>query len=224
MKNIILTTAILTSLFIITGCEYDNYKAPESLLTGTVVYNGTAVGVRSGGCRLELWQYGYPLRQKIDIYIAQDGTFSARLFDGNYKLVRLSGAPWPANNTDSISVTVKGNTSVEVPVVPYFITKNETIIHDAGVITATCTIEKLGTLNIQSLQLLVGRTALVDVNNNVQSTTVTTGLTDLSTPKTITVTLNDAMKARDYIFARIAVRTSGVTERYYSPVFKINLK
>jgi hypothetical protein len=38
---------IVALVFIITSCEFDNYTPPKSILTGTVNYLGTPVGVRS---------------------------------------------------------------------------------------------------------------------------------------------------------------------------------
>lgn len=212
--------------FLMTACEYDNYDPPTSMLTGTVNYNGVPVGVRSGGTQLELWQYGYQLRSKIAVHIAQDGTYSARLFDGNYKMVRLAGAPW-LTPTDSLDVVVKGNTVFDVPVTPYYTITNETITNNAGVITATANINKIGTLGITNVQLLIGITSILDVNYNAQQVTLTSGLGDLTTPKTLTLTLTNTapnfLANRDYVYARLAVRISGVNERYYSPVYKIDL-
>jgi len=222
MKRNIVYILIFALAVIITGCEYDNYDEPTSMLTGTVNYNGVAVGVKSGATQLELWQYGYQLRSKIAVHIAQDGTYSARLFDGNYKMVRLAGAPW-LTPTDSMDVVVKGNTVFDVPVTPYYTISNETITNSAGVITANCMINKIGTLGITNVQLLIGKTAVVDVTYNAAQTTLTSGLGDLTTSKTLTLTLPDALKALPYVYARLAVRISGVAERYYSPIYKITL-
>ena len=130
MKKIVLYTLISAFVLFIAGCAYDNYDPPKSSLSGNVTYNNVPVGVRSGATQLELWQYswntrGVVARSKISVYIAQDGSYSARLFDGDYKLVRLKGAPW-ANQTDSISVTVSGDTKADVPVTPYFVITNPT--------------------------------------------------------------------------------------------------
>ena len=223
MKSKIISLAIIASVIIFAGCEKDNYDPPTSFLTGTVVYNGNPVGVRSNATQLELWQHGYALFEKIPVYIAQDGTFSARLFDGNYKLVRLAGAPWE-EQFDSLDVTVSGNTTIDVPVTPYFVITNESFTNNAGVITSSCTVTKTGTENIQSLTLYVGITSIVDAINNAANNTISaSGLTDLSTPKNHTITLSAALAARDYIYVRIGVQTSVVGERYYSPIQKISL-
>lgn len=222
MKRNIVYTLIFALALIITGCEYDNFDEPTSMLTGTVNYNGVPVGVKSGATQLELWQYGYQLRSKIAVYIDQNGTYSARLFDGNYKMVRLAGAPW-LTPTDSIDVVVKGNTIFDVPVTPYYTISSETITNSAGVITANCMINKIGTLGISNVQLVIGKTSILDITYFAQQATLTSGLSDLTTSKTLTLTLTDALKALPYVYARLAVRISGVNERYYSPVYKITL-
>jgi hypothetical protein len=223
MKSKILTLAILTFVILLTGCAYDNYDPPASFLTGKVVYNGNPVGVRSGGTQLELWQYGYQLRSKIAVDISQDGTYSAKLFDGNYKLVRLKGAPW-LDQTDTIDVTVSGPTSVDVPVTPYYSIAGETFTLNGSAITSTCNVTKVGTLAITSLTLYIGVTSIVDANNNSQNTVLAaSALTDLSTPKNISVTLNSTLAAMNYVYARLGVQTAGVGERLYSPVKKITL-
>ena len=130
--------------FLLASCEYDNYDAPSAKLSGRVLYNDAPVGVRTNGTQLELWQDGYELYTKIPVYIAQDGTFSASLFNGQYKLVRLSGAPWEDQPMDTIRIEVKGNTVVDVPVKPYFIIKNESYQKGTGnAITVKFTIDKV---------------------------------------------------------------------------------
>ena len=226
MKRKFISLILLSFIILISGCELDNYDPPKSFLSGSVTYNGSNVGVRSGGTQLELWQYGYDLRSKIPVYIDQDGNFSARLFDGDYKLVRLAGAPWQ-NQTDSINVTVKGNTTVNVPVIPYYTIVNENFTYNksTGELTSTCNVTKVGTLNISSLTLYVGVTSIVDANNNSQTNVLNAAaLDDLSTPKTNTVTLNATNKSKQYIYARLGVQTAGVGERLYTPVKKISLQ
>ena len=226
MKNKIIAIAVFTSLIILAGCEYDNYDEPGSTLSGTVVYNGKAVGVRSGATQLELWQYGFALRSKIPVNIAQDGTFKALVFDGDYKLVRLAGAPW-ATQTDSISVTVAGNTTVEVPVTPFFVITGESFSYTSSntTVTGSGLITKVGTANINSATLYVGITNIVDANNNSQSTTISgAALSDLSTPKTLTVVLSAANAARKYVFVRMGVLSAGSAERYYTPAQKITIQ
>jgi|SRR5690606_4604348 len=219
----ILVLCISVGLF--SGCELDNYDPPTSILQGSVVHENEPVGVRSGGTRLELWQKGYATPEKIDVFISQEGTYSARLFDGEYKLVRVSGAPWQ-NDTDSVTVQVKGNTILDVPVVPYYrISLPEDYLDlEDGTITTTCQVSKVGDRDIESVTLYVGVTNLVDANNNAQSQTLTgADLADLSLPKVNSLVLNPQLQERQYIYLRLGVKAIGIGERFYTPVIKINL-
>ncbi|MEI8225988.1 MAG: DUF3823 domain-containing protein [Bacteroidota bacterium] len=223
MKREIIFTLIAAFVILFAGCTKDNFDPPTSILTGTITYNSSPVGVRSNGTQLELWQYGFKLRSKIAVYIAQDGTYSARLFDGNYKLVRLGGAPW-VNQTDSINVTVSGATKVDVPVVPYFIITGETFSYAGGVLSASCTVTKVGTVNIERLTLYVGATSIVDASNNGGKSDKTgSALSNLTVPLTYSYTVPTTLTSKSYIYVRIGVKTTGVGELLYTPVKKIQL-
>ncbi|HMI02529.1 MAG TPA: DUF3823 domain-containing protein, partial [Pedobacter sp.] len=104
----------------ISGCELDNFEPPKSVLTGRLVFDGKPVGIRQGISVLQLFQPGFETVTPINVNVKQDGSFASTLFDGNYKLIRISGnGPWEAN-TDTINVVVKGATSFDVAVRPYF--------------------------------------------------------------------------------------------------------
>ena len=210
--------------FLLASCEYDNYDAPSAKLSGRVVYNDAPVGVRTNGTQLELWQDGYELYTKIPVYIAQDGTFSASLFNGQYKLVRLSGAPWEDQPMDTIRIEVKGNTVVDVPVKPYFIIKNESYQKGTGnVITVKFTIEKVvESADVKSVNFYLGEGILTDHNKNEYK-----GERDLSglvlgQETTMTATIPEKMLKNGYAFARIGVQSNKSNEYFYTQVQKVS--
>ena len=124
MKKITSFFTLLCCLLAISSCRYDNYDEPQSLLTGRVIYDGEPVCVRAGGAEFVLYQDGYALHNSIPVYVNQDGTYSAVLFDGEYKLVRMGNAPWERPTNDTILIEVHGNTVQDIPVTPYFVIKN----------------------------------------------------------------------------------------------------
>lgn len=229
MKSSIITgiPAILLALMVgLSGCEKDNRTEPKSVLKGRVVFEGQPVGVRSNGVQLELWQYGYQLFTKIPVHINQDGTFAASLFDGNYKLVRLRGnGPW-TDNTDSIDVQLRGTQEIDVPVNPYFVLKNEVYAKGEGKVTATFNVQQVAAgRTIERVNLYIGTTMITDPNNNVANAQeVAANLTDLSKPVTLTVNIPAAHASRQYIFARVGIKTSGVGEMLFGMPQKIMLK
>ena len=208
------------------GCEKDNYSPPESLLTGKVVYEGQAIGVRSNGVQLELWQHGYAFFTKIPVFVNQDGSFSALLFDGDYKLTRQNGVgPW-INNTDSIDVKVRGNTMVDVPVTPYTFVKTATYQRNGTAVTATVNLQTVSTANpLESVRLYVYRNALIDDLNQDGITVVNAaGIPNVSQPLSMNVTIPASLANADAVYVRVGVKTAGVAELAYSPAEKIQLK
>lgn len=232
------------------ACKKDNFDEPGSVLKGRVVYNGTPVQVRTpqvnatggtttGGVQLELWQYGYQLFTKIPVYVNQDGTFSASLFNGRYKLVRLGGAPW-INNTDSIDIDLNGQMEIDVPVTPYFTISNETFTFNKADSTVSATFTVNNVANTRALDIVsisVGPTQFTDVTNQIA--TASKGAT-AGTQVSISVSIrpsnyggnNNKQKRellaqllhKQYGFVRIGVRAAGVGEQYYTPVHKLDLK
>ena len=99
MKKIIPFFIMICCLLAVSSCSYDNFEEPKATLTGRAIYDGEAVGVRSGSSEFALFQDGYALHGSIPVYVAQDGSYSVSLFNGDYKLVRMGNAPWerPSN-------------------------------------------------------------------------------------------------------------------------------
>lgn len=229
--NNIFSIAIMAFSILLTGCKKDNRDAPSSTLTGRVVYQGQPVGVRtpvngSGGVQLELWQPGYALFQKIPVYVNQDGSFSASLFDGNYKLVLLRGVgPW-VDNTDTINVQVNGATTVDVPVQPYYTIADANFAKSGSNITASAKINQVVTTNpVERATLYINTTQFVDINNQVATSDISgSAITDLTQPVTFSFAIPANLANREYVFGRIGVKTTGVEELVYTQVQKIQLK
>ena len=190
------------------------------------MYGKQPLSLRSNGVQLELWQHGYQLFSKIPVYVNQDGTFSAKVFDGNYKLTLLKGnGPW-ADQTDSIDVTVKGSNQVDVPVNPYFTINNETFQKNGTTITATFNLQKVDTSRALDLaRIYIGQTLITDQNNNAANAQKTASeITDLSQPVTLSLDVPASLAAKDYVYVRVGVKAAGVAELLYSPPQMITLK
>jgi len=207
------------------GCKKDNYDAPESMLTGKVVYEGQAIGVRTNEVQLELWQHGYELFTKIPVYVAPDGTFSARLFDGNYKLTMLVGSgPW-LTRTDSIDVKVQGNTIVDFPVTPYSFVRSANYQRNGSTITATANVQSVSQVNaLESVNFYIFSTALVDnVNKTAEAIVPAASITNLS-GVTTNIAIPATLSSLDAVYVRVGVKTAGVAALAFSPAERIALK
>lgn len=225
MKLNFLITLTAAAAFLLTGCAYDNFEAPESSLSGRVVYQGNALGVRNNGPQLELWEDGHALRTKIPVYLNQDGTFSASLFDGQYKLVRMGDSPWLQQSTDTLIVNVNGNTVVDVPMTPYFTVANASFQKSDQTITAQFTVNRIvETANIDVVRLFIGKTMLLDHVQQVSGTNASTASIVFGQPASVSAAIPDQLKDMDYVFARIGVKSTASSEYIYSGVQKVALK
>jgi hypothetical protein len=225
MKHNLQTIILLLVIGIGASCKKDNFEPPASKLSGRVVYQDQPVGVRSDGVQLELWQRGFQLFTKVPVFVAQDGTFSASLFDGEYLLTRLRGnGPW-VDNTDTIRVQVSGNTTVDVPVQPFFIVKTQTIQKSGAAVTVSAKIDQIvATAAIERVSFYIGRTEFVDANFKEGFDDKTgADLSNLSQPLTLSITPSATVAAKGYVYGRVGVKTVNVPEMAYGPVQKIQL-
>lgn len=235
MKLHYIVYILLAMAGILSGCEKDNFDPPKATLKGRVVYQDQPIGVRtpnvnadgtaSNGVQLELWQPGFQVYSKIPVFVNQDGSFSASVFDGNYKLVLLRGTgPW-VDNSDTINVQVKGSSVVDVPVEPYYIIRNEQFQKAGDIVTATCNVQQVSPSRaIERVTLYLGATQFVDVNNNDGKIDITAaGIADLNQPLSFSLPIPAKLTSKGYFYGRIGVKTVGVAEMLYTPVQKIQL-
>ncbi|WP_367866593.1 DUF3823 domain-containing protein [Pedobacter sp. WC2423] len=220
--SIILTAT--ASLFL-AGCAHDNFNAPESMLSGRVVYDGKAVGVRNNGPQLQLWQDGYPLKSAIPVYLNQDGTFSASLFDGQYKLVRKGDSPWLQQATDTVLVNVKGNTNIDVPVTPYFTITGDSFQKSGNTITARFVVNKVvPSANAELVRLYMGKSILTDQVQRELRVDGNIGGLVFGQQTVIAGELPDNLKNLDYVYVRLGIKSTAASEYLYTPIQKIALK
>ncbi|RYY29657.1 MAG: DUF3823 domain-containing protein [Chitinophagaceae bacterium] len=216
-NNIFYLLTILCTVVI--SCTKDNKDAPGATIKGTVKYGDVPVGVRSNGVQLELWQYGYQLFSKIPVHINQDGTFSAAVFDGKYKLTMLRGnGPW-ADKVDSMDVSVNGSTNIDVVVEPYFVIRNPAFQKIGNQVNATFTLQRINTTRpLELVRIYIGQTVITDQNNNAANAQkLAAAVPDLSQPVTLSATIPASLLNKKNVFVRIGVKAVGVGELFYSP-------
>lgn len=235
MKMIYRLLAIFVLFLGFASCEYDNYEPPQAPLQGSVVYNGEPIPVASQEVYFELWEDDWQLRNPINVAVAEDGTYSALLFDGPYKLVfRDNQGPFrmitnPETNSDTILVNVRGNTVFDIEVEPYFMIRNPQILRSGEVVNASASLEQIITdedaRNVEQVALYINRTQFVDQRGNyhIANTEVAGG--DIADMNNISLSLEipDLVRDQSYIYARIGVKIEGVEDMIYSHVERIEL-
>lgn len=222
---------LIMATIMVSSCKKDNYAAPEVDFTGRLVYKGEAVNVQYDNVNFELWQPGFGKNGAITVTIAQDGGYSAKLFNGNYKLVFVANQGpflWPKNTSgaqDTIAVSLSGNKVMDIEVVPYYMIRNAAFTVSGRTVTASCNLEKIITdgnaKDIERVVLYVNRTQFVDGNNKIANQDLTgTALTNLASLN-FSLTVPAITPAQSYVFARIGVKISGVEDMIFTPVSKL---
>ncbi|WP_018614653.1 DUF3823 domain-containing protein [Segetibacter koreensis] len=223
---------LITLSIAVISCKKDNYDAPSSTLKGRLVYKGDSIGVERDQVPYELYQYGFGKVGAIASSFAQDGSYSALLFDGDYKLIIPGGQGpfmWKQTATgapDSLAITLKGSQTLDLEVTPFYMIRNPQITGSAGSVSASFKVEKIVTdsvnqKDIERVSLYINKTQFVSGGDNIAA--IDLGGADIADPNNITlnVTVPAIVPTQNYVFGRIGVKIAGVEDMIFSPVQKI---
>ena len=237
-RNIVLL-AIVAAAY---SCKKDNYDPPKSQLSGRLVYQGQPINLQYNSVTYQLYQYGFGQVGPIGNSFAPDGSYSQVLYDGDYKLIIPNGQGpfmWKYTSTgapDSLSVTMKGNQTLDIEVTPYYlITSPQITAAGTDSVSATFGIQKIITdsinaKDIEFVALYVNKTQFVSGSsseniNDFEATPAAiagSAITDMSN-----IQLGARYKApattQNYMFARIGLKIVNVEDLIFSPVIKIDL-
>lgn len=233
MKRFVLYIFLIAICTGIASCKKDNFKAPESKLSGRLVYKGDPIGVEQFQVPYELFQYGFGKVGGINSSFAQDGTYSALLFDGEYKLDIPNGQGpfiWKqlaSGNPDSISISLKGSQTLDLEVLPYYMIRTPQLAAAGGKVTGTLKIEKVITdaaaKNIEKVRIYINKTQFVSGGDyNIAQTEIDgASITDFNNVS-LGVNIPTISPTQNYVFARIGIKIDGVEDMIFSPVQKIS--
>ena len=209
---------------VLAGCELDNFDAPKAMLEGQVTYQGEPISVRSNSAEFQIWQDGYALDELIPVFIAQDGTYSVSLFEGEYKLVRRGGDPWLPQLNDTIVVQVSGNTQVDVPVTPYINISNENFQMNGSTLSANFQIDQIvADTNVQEISIMLSRNILLDRNINDFNKVIELESFEFGTSNSVAIEIPESLRDEGYLFVRIGAKSSMANELIYTHAQKIDL-
>jgi hypothetical protein len=213
------------------ACKKDNYEPPKSTLSGKLVYNGEAIGVEYDRVPVQLYQYGFGALGSINGTFDQDGSYSFLLFDGEYKLIiPVNQGPFKpkvkaAGVPDSLNVSLNGNQTFDVEVVPYYMIRNPKISLASGIVTGTFSVEKIivdaSAKDIESVHLYINKTQFVSGADQIARSSINGA--GIANPANISmnVTVPAIVPTQNYVFARIGLKVKDVEDMIFSPVVKL---
>lgn len=222
---------LFSGLLFATSCELDDFSEPDVFFTGHIVYQGEPIPVARNQVWFELWQPGFGLSAPIDVAIAQDGSYSSRLFSGDYQLVFVPGQGPFQTPDDTIRLNLNGSETMELEVTPYYLIRTPQFSHAAGAISATCTVDQIisgaDAKDVERVTLIINRTQFVDANSGGEGSLAQADAADITDLSRISMSVDipdDPLKAdQDYYFARIGVKIAGVEDMIYTQVTKVSL-
>lgn len=215
---------------IILSCKKDNFEAPKAALTGRIVYKGEPLNFEYNKVSYELYQSGFGKTGAIGSTFTPEGVFSHLLFDGLYKMVIPIGQGpfvWKqtAGKPDSVAITLKGNTSMDIEVMPYYMIRTPQLTYSSGSVTGTFKLEQIvkdaNAKTIERVTLYISKTRFADSQTNVATTNLAgSAITDLNNVS-LSVTVPTLIPTQNYVFASIGVKFSGVDDMIFAPVKKL---
>ena len=223
----------ITAIAFFSSCKEDNYDEPKALLSGKVVYKGEPIGVEYNQVRLQLWQPGWGKLAPIDVEVAQDASYSAMLFNGNYKMVFPVGqGPFmtivkDGAAKDILFVEVNGDKQLDVEVLPFYMIRTPKFSASERKVTGSLSLEKVITdanaKKIERVSLYVNKTDFVSGANNIVVTDMDGATIKDLNAVNLTAVIPDFMPTQNYVFARIGVKIAGVEDLLFSPIVKVQL-
>lgn len=220
----------------VSGCKKDNYDPPRSELKGRLHYKGAELQLEYNQVPYQLYQYGFGKVGPVsNTSFEQDGSFSVLLFDGEYKFIIPTGQGpflWKktaGGNPDTVVVNLRGNQTLDLEVMPYYMIRNPQFNVAAGKVNGTFNIEKVITdanaRNVENVNLYINRTAFVSGAGNYNVAAVSLAGADITDPANValSVTIPSLSPAQSYIYARIGLKVQGVEDMIFSPVVKLDI-
>ncbi len=228
MKKLKFIFTLIIATTILASCAWDNYDEPQSFLKGNIVYNNEPIGVSYNDVTFQLWEPGWQLSYPIDVVVAQDGSYSAKLFNATYKLVFPDGqGPFRMVGADTLTVNIAGNQTLDIEVEPYYMIRNAQFSASGRNVTASFQAEKIITdadaLDIERVNLYVNKGMFVDFRTNVASTEISGG--DIANPGSISMSVSvpELTPTQNYVYARVGLKVAGREDMIFSQVQKIDL-
>lgn len=226
IRILVFSSAISFLLSFFIGCGKDNYASPESIIAGQITYKGNPLYLKGTdeAIQLQLYQEGYDLNDHIPVYVNQEGKFSVKTFDGQYKLItRNNNGPWE-NQSDTLEIDLKGSfLDINYEVTPYYwINKNDVNLDESKRLIGSIEIQQVvETASLDYVMVLVSKTRFVDNQSNVYRKDIVVDEEGGITRVDINEDLSDIFAEYDNLYFRIGVQANGSDQAIYTEVKKI---
>lgn len=213
--------------------NYDNYDEPNAQLTGAFLHDGDSIRVSYSDVTFELWQSGFGAESPINVTVDQNGSYSAVLFEGDYRLVIPPGqGPFISSGigdagSDTLNVQLQGDQVLDIEVMPYYMIRNPQFSISNRTVSADLALEQIVTdtnaRNVEYVRLFISKTRYVDNRTSISTSEISgsdiTSMNDIN----LTTDVPEMTPTQDYIFARVGVKIESVEDLIFSPIEQLQL-
>src|SRR5699024_6808221 len=188
------------------------------------------IHVRTNSVTFELWQSGFGKMTPIEVTVDQDGSYSAVLFNGDYKLVipRGQGPFISMIGSDSLLVELQGDMTVDIEVKPFYTIENPQFSIADSTVTASCALQQVITgenaKSVAHVALYISETQFVNSGTNVASQTINASDIEDMSHIPLEVQVPELIPKQNYVYARIGVKFQDVEDMLFSAVKKIQIQ
>jgi hypothetical protein len=217
-------------MFLLSGCELDNYSLPDKILEGVVIDIGTGEPIQTrqpNGIKVRLLEEGYDNPVPYDFWAKADGSFkNTRIFAAQYKAVVTEG-PFEQSSADTVLVNLSQNQTVTFEVEPFVRLADVAIIKSGGGIQATYKISTNNTRKVLKSMLIVYTSPILHQTTTGKLSSAENDLAGIDNPAIDAMSFQDEiqnLESGKTYYARVAVLAENSLNRFnYSPIIEINL-
>ncbi|MEX6686456.1 DUF3823 domain-containing protein [Danxiaibacter flavus] len=228
MKKVNIQLVIICMLASLCACtKQDNYSAPSATVMGSVIDATTGKPIQTeqpNGIKMRLLEEKYGANvSPLDYWIKADGTFDiANVFSGQYKVVPIEGAFFPA---DTAVVDIEGVKEVSFTVTPFLtLTTSATVSGTDVIVNYKLSRAKVADKILDCKSLL---SAYPTVSYAINEMSVTHDLTLVPDETALSTSYADTLHnvgAGTY-YVRAAARTNNANNKYnYSEVIEVKVQ
>jgi hypothetical protein len=224
------TALMLTVLCVccFSGCELDNYDAPNAALTGRLLDSETNEAMPTqtpNGARMRIYEFynGEWSTQPYDFWVKQDGTFENQsVFAGKYRIT----AEGAFAAFDPIETDISGTKNLDVTVTPYLRLSVNATPGAGGEITLSTQVSRSANApKIRTVTFVCGKTPYVDKNTFVKKSDIDVNSVsdDEIVSKTYSATLTGLTPGATYYVRAGAFADNSGSHYNYSKVVEVKL-
>jgi hypothetical protein len=222
------STLLVLCGFCFSGCELDNYDAPDATLTGRLLDSETNEAMPTqtpNGARIRIYEFykGEWSLQPYDFWVKQDGSFENKsVFAGKYRIT----AEGAFAAFDPVETDISGTKNMDIKVTPYLRLSVSAVPGAGGEVSISTQVSRsAGAPKIRAITFVCAKTPYADKNTFVKKSDIDVNSVDDSeiVSKTYSATLTGLTPGATYYVRAGAFADNPGSHYNYSEIVEVKL-